>query len=53
MKDINKKLLLLAFNNLLELDLKDIESIEISNNKYSDTNTLSIEVSYIQGKDIG
>lgn len=51
MKDVNKKLISLAINYLSELDLKYIESIEISNNKYSDTNTLSIEVDYIEGKE--
>lgn len=50
---IDEKLLALALDKLQGLDLKDIESIEVSNKKYSDTTTLTIEVDYIQGKDIG
>ena len=53
MKDINEKLLSLALDRLRELDLKDIESIEVSNKKYSDTTTLTIEIDYVNKPRIG
>ena len=53
MKDINEDLLAIALDKLTVIDLKDIESIEVHNRRYSDTTTLTIEIDYIQGKDIG
>ena len=53
MSDMNKKLLSLVLDKLRGLDLKDIESIEVSNKRYIETTTLTIEIDYIQGKDIG
>ena len=53
MDDMNEKLLSLALDKLRGLDLKDIESIEVSNKKYSDTTTLSIEIDYINKPRIG
>ena len=53
MSDMNEKLLSLALDKLRGLDLKDIESIEVSNKKYSDTTTLTIEIDYTQEKYIG
>ena len=53
MKDINEYLLAIALDKLTVIDLKDIESIEVHNRRYSDTTTLTIEIDYIQGKDIG
>lgn len=53
MSDMNEKLLSLVLDKLRGLDLKDIESIEVSNKRYIETTTLTIEIDYIQGKDIG
>lgn len=46
MKDINEDLLTIALGKLTVIDLKDIESIEVRNRRYSDTTTLSIEIDY-------
>lgn len=46
MKDINEDLLAIALGKLTVIDLKDIESIEVRNRRYSDTTTLSIEIDY-------
>lgn len=46
MTDINEKILALALDKLQSLDLKDIESIEVGNKRFSDTITLSIEIDY-------
>ena len=53
MSDMNEKLLSLVLDKLRGLDLKDIESIEVSNKQYIETTALTIEIDYIQGKDIG
>lgn len=54
MKDINEKLLALALGTLRGLDLKDIESIEVINKRYSSgTTTLSIEIDYVNKPRIG
>nr|DAZ23100.1 MAG TPA: hypothetical protein [Caudoviricetes sp.] len=53
MKDINEELLTLALDKLQGLELKDIESIEVSNKRYSDTTTLSIEIDYVNKPRIG
>ncbi len=53
MSDMNEKLLSLVLDKLRGLDLKDIESIEVINKRYIETTTLTIEIDYIQGKDIG
>lgn len=53
MKDINEELLALALGTLQGLELKDIESIEVSNKQYSDTTTLSIEIDYVNKPRIG
>ncbi len=47
MADINEKLLELVFEKLQRLDLKNIESIEVSSKRYVETTTLSIEIDYI------
>lgn len=54
MKDINEELLALAMGTLQGLDLKDIESIEVVNKRYSSgTTTLSIEIDYVNKPRIG
>ena len=53
MSDMNEKLLSLVLDKLRGLDLKDIESIEVINKRYSDTTTLSIEIDYINKPRIG
>lgn len=54
MKDVNEELLALALDKLQGLELKDIESIEVSNKRYSSgTTTLSIEIDYVNKPRIG
>lgn len=54
MKDINEELLALALGTLQGLDLKDIESIEVINKRYSSgTTTSSIEIDYVNKPRIG
>lgn len=47
MADINERLLELVLEKLQRLDLKSIESIEVSTKRYVETTTLSIEIDYI------
>lgn len=47
MADINERLLELVFEKLQGLDLKSIESINVSTKRYVETTTLSIEIDYI------
>ena len=47
MTDINEELLALVLEKLQGLDLKSIESIEVSSKRYVETTTLSIEIDYI------
>ena len=53
MENINERLLELVLEKLQRLDLKDIESIEVINKRYSDTTTLSIEIDYVNKPRIG
>ncbi|WP_413523100.1 hypothetical protein [Lactococcus raffinolactis] len=47
MDDMNERLLELVLEKLQRLDLKNIESIEVSSKRYVETTTLSIEIDYI------
>lgn len=47
MDDMNERLLELVLEKIQRLDLKNIESIEVSSKRYVETTTLSIEIDYI------